>query len=194
MVTAEDLMRFHEPDPDESPWVIGPPSAEPVVIAAYDELWPTRFSELDRQIRGALGDIALEIEHVGSTSVPGLAAKDVIDIDLTVADPQDEPQYVPALENIGYTLVVRERSYQHRMLRLDRPRANLHVFGPDCPETIRHKMFRDWLRTHPDDRDLYAEAKRSAIPGGGNVMDYNARKQAAVREIYGRLFRSAGLA
>ena len=136
----------------------------------------------------------LEIEHVGSTAVEGLAAKDVIDIDLTVADPRDEAAYVPVLENLGYVHTVREPSFhQHRCLRLANPRANLHVFGPACPETIRHRMFRDWLRTHPDDRALYAEAKRAAIPGGGNTMDYNARKQKVVREIYDRLFRAADM-
>jgi GrpB-like predicted nucleotidyltransferase (UPF0157 family) len=54
-------------------------------------------------------------------------------------------------------------------------------------------MIRDWLRTHPDDRARYADAKRAAIPGGGHVMDYNARKQQVVREIYDRLFRAAGM-
>lgn len=194
MATAEEITKHHEPEPDEDPWVTGPPPVEPVVIVPYNDEWPERFHALDHSIRLALGDAAREVEHVGSTSVRGLAAKDVIDIDLTVADPSDETSYVPALEVIGYVLVVREPSWhQHRMLRLDQPRTNLHVFGPDCPETIRHKMFRDWLRAHPDDRDLYAEAKREAIPGGGTVMDYNARKQAVIREIYNRVFRSAGL-
>jgi GrpB-like predicted nucleotidyltransferase (UPF0157 family) len=67
------------------------------------------------------------------------------------------------------------------------------VFGPDCPEVIRHRMFREWLSTHADDRALYQQAKRTAAPGGGTVMDYNARKEAVVREIYDRLFRAAGL-
>jgi GrpB-like predicted nucleotidyltransferase (UPF0157 family) len=54
-------------------------------------------------------------------------------------------------------------------------------------------MFRDWLQANPDDRELYAQAKRAAVTGGGNVSDYNARKQAVIREIYDRLFRAAGL-
>jgi GrpB-like predicted nucleotidyltransferase (UPF0157 family) len=72
-------------------------------------------------------------------------------------------------------------------------RVNLHVFGPDCPEVIRQRMFRDWLRAHPEDRAHYEDAKRAAVPGGGNVMDYNARKQQVIREIYDRLFRAAGM-
>ena len=102
--------------------------------------------------------------------------------------------YVPLLAGIGYTLLAREPSWhEHRFLRLADPRVNLHVFGPDSPELIRHRMFRDWLRTHPEDRARYEEAKRAAIPGGGHVMDYNARKEATIREIYDRLFRAAGM-
>ncbi len=194
MATAEEITRHRDPDPDENPWVAGPPPEEPMVIVPPDPTWPERFDTLAQDIRSALGPTALEIEHVGSTSVPGLPAKDVIDIDVIVGDPTDEAAYVPALEGLGYELVIREPSWhQHRVLRLDRPRVNVHVFGPDCPEAIRHTMFRDWLRNHPDDRDLYAAAKRAAVPGGGNVMDYNARKQGTIREIYDRMFRAAGL-
>jgi GrpB-like predicted nucleotidyltransferase (UPF0157 family) len=71
--------------------------------------------------------------------------------------------------------------------------VNLHVFGRDCPEIIRHRMFRDWLRTNAEDRALYEGAKRAAIPGGGTVMDYNFRKQQVIRDIYDRIFRAAGM-
>jgi GrpB-like predicted nucleotidyltransferase (UPF0157 family) len=90
--------------------------------------------------------------------------------------------------------VIREPSWhEHRALSRSEPHANLHVFGPDCPETIRLRMFRDWLRSNPDDRQRYENAKRAAIPGGGHVMDYNARKQDTIRDIYDGLFRAAGL-
>ncbi|GAB3562626.1 GrpB family protein [Amycolatopsis endophytica] len=194
MPTNEEITRHHDPDPDENPWVHGPPAPETVVIVGYDPDWPHRYETVAAAIRGALGDAVLDLAHVGSTSVPGLAAKDVIDIDLTVADPRDEDTYLPPLERLGYDLTVREPSFhEHRCLRLERPRVNLHVFGPDCPETIRHRMFRDWLRTSPADRERYENAKRAAVPGGGRVMDYNARKQDVIREIYDRLFRAAGL-
>lgn len=194
MPSAEEITRHHDPNPDEDPWVLGPPAPETVTIVAYDPQWPWRFETLASRIRDALGEAALDVEHVGSTSVEGLAAKDVIDIDLTVADPRDEDAYIPALAGLGYVLTVREPSWhEHRCLRLTNPRANLHVFGPDCPETIRHRMFRDWLRTHPEDRQRYQDAKVSAIPGGGNVMAYNGRKQQVIREIYDRAFRAAGL-
>jgi GrpB-like predicted nucleotidyltransferase (UPF0157 family) len=173
---------------------VGPPAAEPVRLVPYDPRWPDRYRALAQDIRAALGDAVLDLEHVGSTSVEGLIAKDVIDIDLTVADPRDEDSYLPPLERLGYLLTVREPSFhQHRCLRFADPRANLHVFGPDCPEVIRHRMFRDWLRADPRDRARYADAKRAAVPGGGHVMDYNARKQDVVREIYDRLFRAAGM-
>jgi GrpB-like predicted nucleotidyltransferase (UPF0157 family) len=194
MPSFEEITRHRDPDPTEDPWVNGPPAPETITIAPYNPEWPHRYQALSAEIRTALGNVALSIEHVGSTSVERLAAKDVIDIDLTVADPRDEDGYIPALERLGYVLTVREPSFhQHRCLRLAEPRANLHVFGPDCPEVIRHRMFRDWLRAHPEDRTLYEEAKRAAVPGGGNVMDYNARKQQAIREIYDRLFRAAGM-
>jgi GrpB-like predicted nucleotidyltransferase (UPF0157 family) len=140
----------------------------------------------------------LGLEHVGSTAVPGLPAKPVIDIDLAVADADDEDAYVPDLAAAGFTLRIREPWwYGHRMLRADQPRANLHVFAPDSPEPVRHRIFRDWLRQDADDRDLYAstkaEAAKAANALGEHVMQYNARKQAVVREIYARAFAAAGL-
>ena len=193
MATPEEITRHHDSDPGDAYFIRRPP-AETVRIADPDPGWPERYATLAAGIRAALGERALDLEHVGSTSVPGLAAKDVIDIDLTVADPRDEPGYVPALESLGYELVIREPGWhEHRALRLADPRVNLHVFGPDCPEVIRHRMFRDWLSAHPEDRGLYEQAKRAAIPGGGTVMDYNRRKEAVIREIYDRLFRAAGL-
>jgi len=192
--TNEEITRHHDQNPDEDPWVLGPPKPARVEVVPYNDEWPARFEALAADIRTALGPAALDIEHVGSTSVPGLAAKDIIDIDLTVPDPADETRYVPRLEEAGYVLTIREPSFhQHRCLTFPEPRVNLHVFGPDCPETIRHRMFRDWLRAHPDDRDLYEQAKKQAIPGGGHVMDYNLRKQDVVREIYDRMFRAAGM-
>jgi GrpB-like predicted nucleotidyltransferase (UPF0157 family) len=194
MPSVAEIIRHHDPDPSENPWVHGPPAPELVEIVAYNPEWAARYRALSAEIAAVLGNIVLAIEHVGSTSVEGLAAKDVIDIDLTVADPRDENTYLPALEDLGYDLTVREPSFhEHRCLRLACPRVNLHVFGPDCAEVIRHCMFRDWLRTYPDDRTHYEAAKRAAIPGGGHVMDYNAREQDCIRELYDRIFRAAGM-
>jgi GrpB-like predicted nucleotidyltransferase (UPF0157 family) len=169
-----------------------------VRVVSPNVLWPVYYETVARAIIETLGDVALSVEHIGSTAVPGLPAKPVIDIDLTVADARDEDRYVPALERHGFELVVREPWwYEHRCLYLKAPRCTLHVFSPDCAEAERHRIFRDWLRSHPADRSLYADAKvaaaRATCATGGNVMDYNERKESVVREIYARAFRALGL-
>lgn len=194
MPTAQEIIKHHEPAADENPWVHGQPPPETIEVVAYDPRWPELFQELARAIEKELGPAALALDHIGSTAVPGLAAKPVIDIDLTVSDPADEAAYALPLARLGYDLIIREPSWhQHRCLRLEKPRVNLHVFGPDCPENIRHRLFRDWLRTHPEDRELYARAKLESIDGAGLVMEYNRRKQPVIRDIYARVFQAAGL-
>ena len=167
-------------------------------MAGPDPAWPRQFAELAGRIRAALGWRVLQLEHVGSTSVPGLTAKPVIDIDLAVADSDREQDYVPALQRAGFRLWVREPWwYGHRLLRADQPECNLHVFGIDSPELVRHRIFRDWLRGNSDERDRYAAAKLRAAAeanaAGEHGMQYNARKQQVIREIYHRAFVAAGL-
>ncbi|MDL2263047.1 GrpB family protein [Synergistaceae bacterium OttesenSCG-928-I11] len=194
MTDAKAIVRHHDAPPNENPWVHGNPPTENIEVIPYDSNWPAIFQRLEREIKAALGNTALSIEHVGSTAVPGLAAKPVIDIDLTVADTTDEASYAPQLEKLGYDLYIREPSWhQHRCFRLAEPRVNLHVFGPDCPEVIRHRMFREWLKSHPDDRELYEQTKLDAVRGASDVTEYNARKQPVIREIYERMFKAAGL-
>lgn len=169
-----------------------------VEVVDPDSAWPDWYDALAGRVRDALGWRALAIEHVGSTSVPGLPAKPVIDIDLTVADPEDESAYVPALEAAGFKLRVREPWwFGHRLLRSDQPVGHVHVFGFDSPELIKHRLFRDWLRGTPSDRDLYAETKLAAARAsnamGEDGMQYNARKEKVVREIYQRAFSAMGL-
>lgn len=185
------IMHFEDGDPEENPWITGKPTREDIQVEAYNPQWAETFSPCKAEIERVLSHTALHIEHVGSTAVPELAAKPVIDIDLIVADPEDEDSYIPVLEALGYQLRIRERSwYQHRMLRLEQPRVNLHVFGPSCPEHIRHILFRDWLRDHPADRQRYSQAKLLAKDGVTNATDYNARKKNVVRDIYQDIFRS----
>lgn len=198
MPTPEEITKHHEPTPGHNPWVNGPPKPAPIVVVEPDARWPQQFDLIAQQIRAALGDAALAIEHVGSTSVPGLHAKPTIDVDLTVADPADERAYVPALSSAGFTLVVREPDWhEHRLLTFAEPNSNVHVFGPDCPEVIRHRMFRKWLIDHPEDLDLYRRAKLAAAAEisarGGTVMDYNKHKEPVIRAIYDRMFRASGL-
>lgn len=163
-----------------------------------DPRWPGDFAVLAGRIRDALGEAVLDLQHVGSTSVPGLPAKPVIDMSLTVADSADEAAWLPRLEDAGFELTVREPWWQeHRCLVCDGPRANLHVFSLDAPEPIRLRLFRDWLREHPEDLALYRDAKQCAVAeanaAGEHVMQYNARKQPVIRAIYDRAFRAAGL-
>ena len=198
MATREEITTHHEPSTDYDPWIGGPPQPEPIAVVDYDERWPAEFERVARTLRAALGEAALAIEHVGSTSVRGLPAKPVLDIDLTVADPKDEAAYVPALSNAGFVLCIREPDWhEHRCFRSDDPRTNLHVFGPGCPEVIRHRMFRQWLLEHPEDRDLYRRAKLAAAAEisakAAVITGYNKRKEPMIREIYARMFRAHGL-
>jgi GrpB-like predicted nucleotidyltransferase (UPF0157 family) len=165
-----------------------PPGA--VHVVPYDEVWPTRAATLIASIRNALGDRVLGLEHVGSTSVPGLAAKPVLDLVLTVADAADEAVYVPLLEPLGLVLHIREPEWdEHRMLTRPDRSVNLHVFGPGSTEPRRLVAFRDWLRAHGDDRDAYGALKTSlAEQGFGRVMDYNNHKAELVYDIYERIF------
>jgi GrpB-like predicted nucleotidyltransferase (UPF0157 family) len=186
------------PPPGADPWVPGAVPATGIEVTGPDPAWPGQYEDFARRIRKALGWRVLQLDHVGSTSVPGLAAKPVIDIDLTVADPDREQDYVPALAVTGFRLVIREPWwYGHRVLRADEPSCNLHVFGFDSPEPVKHRIFRDWLRGNPEERDRYAAVKHRAASdanaGGEHVMQYNARKQQVIREIYRRAFSATGL-
>ena len=169
---------------------VGPPRPlyQPIVIAEYDAEWPRWFEQAAERIRAALGDKVLQLDHVGSTSVPGLPAKPLIDINLVVADTTDEDAYVPPLEAIGYELRTREPDwYQHRMLRGYDPPVNLHVFPRGCEEIERMRRFRDHLRTSEADRELYARTKRElAAKEWKYVQDYADAKSEVVQDILTR--------
>ncbi|HLY32613.1 MAG TPA: GrpB family protein [Ktedonobacterales bacterium] len=169
---------------------IGPvvPHNGPIYLAEYDPEWPRLFEREAERIRAALGDQVLMLEHVGSTSVPGLAAKPLIDILLVVPDSSDEASYVPPLEAAGYVLRIREPDwYQHRLLKGPDTDVNVHVFSQGCPEIGRMLRFRDWLRTHPDDRQLYEHAKRElARQNWKYVQNYADAKSEVVEEIVAR--------
>jgi GrpB-like predicted nucleotidyltransferase (UPF0157 family) len=159
-----------------------------IEIADYDPDWPAQFERAAARIREALGADTLSLEHVGSTSVPGLPAKPVIDINLTVLDSAGEETYAPRLESAGYKLIVREPDwYEHRMFQGHDPRTNLHVFSQFCAEVARMRMFRDWLRRSPEDLVLYAETKRRlAAMNWDNIQNYADAKQNVVGEIMAR--------
>lgn len=167
-----------------------------IPLAEPDPTWPEQYAAEEAKIRAALGARILLLEHVGSTSVPHLPAKPVIDILLEVADTTDEAAYVPALEAAGYQLRIREPDwYEHRVLRGTNPEVNLHVFNPGSAEVPRMLLMRDWLRSHPDDRDLYARTKRAlAARTWKYVQHYADAKSDVVEAILARASAAANTA
>jgi GrpB-like predicted nucleotidyltransferase (UPF0157 family) len=163
-----------------------------ISLAPYDPAWPMLFDRLAQQIRAALGGAVLLLEHAGSTSVPGLSAKPIIDMVLAVADSSDEAAYVKPLEEQGYTLRIREPDwYEHRLLKPPEIAGNLHVFSAGCEEIELLLLFRDWLRSHADDRALYEATKRDlAARTWKYTQNYADAKSAVVREIVARARRS----
>ncbi|MDN5908402.1 MAG: GrpB family protein [Brevibacterium sp.] len=199
-----EIITFDDGDGPDT-WIRSDLPRAVIALVDHDPAWTEQYSRLAEQILSVLGPMALGIEHVGSTSVPGLAAKPIIDIALVVTDPREESEYRPPLHSIGFELVIREPAwYQHRMFKHMEadgrtplaPMCNLHVFGPRCPEVARMRLFRDRLRSNPDDRSRYQNAKRNSVAEanaiGETVMEYNARKQGVIRDIYRNIFRAEG--
>jgi GrpB-like predicted nucleotidyltransferase (UPF0157 family) len=160
-----------------------------VVLVDYDESWPDRYEQVAAKIRRALGEHAVLLAHVGSTSVPGLSAKPVIDVLLVVADSADEGAYRPALEGAGFDFVLGEPDwFEHRLFRPADSSVNLHVFGVDASEVDAMLVFRDRLRSHPDERARYEQAKRDlAAQPWDSVQDYADAKTDVVRGILARV-------
>jgi len=170
-------------------WIDGAPRHDaPITLAEYDSRWPALYAREEARIRSVLGDRVVEIHHTGSTSVPGLAAKPVIDITLVVPDSADEPAYVPDMEAAGYRLTIREPEwFEHRLFKGPDTNVNLHVFSPGCQEIERMVGFRDWLRTHPEDRELYLRTKRELSTGTwAYVQNYADAKTEVVEAIAAR--------
>ena len=164
------------------------PANSTIHLAPYGPAWPSLFLRLKQQIREALGDKIRLLEHVGSTSVPGLSAKPVIDMLLAVADSSDESSYVRPLEKKGYTLRIREEDwYEHRLLNPPDVPGNIHVFSDGCEEIEQMLLFRDWLRQHAEDRLLYEETKRElAARTWRYTQNYADAKSEVVQEILTR--------
>jgi len=175
---AEDYLRAH---------TVGElkPLSNPISIVDYDPEWPHQFECEANRIRSALGERAWCIEHVGSTSVPGLPAKPVIDIVLIVTDSSREAEYAEALDKAGYQLRIREPGwYEHRMFQGPEKNVNLHVFSAGCPEIDRMLAFRNWLRNSESDRESYARSKRElAQQEWKYTQNYADAKTAVIEEI-----------
>lgn len=195
------------PEPE---YLVQTEGAPQIFLSEPDEAWVTQYAAEERRICEALGPLPCAVHHAGSTAVPGLPAKPVIDILLTVPDTSDEAAYVQPLEAAGYTFYLREPHWhQHRLFKSGtphlpydeprtRPRVNLHVFPDGCDEVHRMLVFRDWLTENEDDRILYAKTKRRlAADSWERVQDYADAKTDVVngilrRALQGRVQPSKG--
>lgn len=162
------------------------------MLVDYDPQWPELFRREATRVLSLLGRQALQLEHTGSTSVPGLAAKPIIDILLVVADSADEQTYLPLLETAGYRLSLREPDwFEHRLLNGPGSDINLHVLSAGCPEIARILLFRDWLRRNATDRDRYSRAKLALAQKEWSSLDeYADAKSAIVKEILERAMQA----
>jgi GrpB-like predicted nucleotidyltransferase (UPF0157 family) len=188
----------------EPEYLIPREPAHTVVLSEPDPGWADSYAVEEIRIRAAVGQALVELHHAGSTSVPGLAAKPIIDIVLLVRDSTDEESYAPALQAAGYRFQLRERHWhEHRLFKSglphfaspereddvdrDRQKVNLHVFTAGSSEAHRMLVFRDWLRTHPADRELYEQTKRTLASRRWQVVqDYADAKSTVVGEIMQR--------
>jgi GrpB-like predicted nucleotidyltransferase (UPF0157 family) len=160
--------------------LIGGRERREIVIADYDPAWPARFEVERVRIAAALGDRALRIEHVGSTSVPGLAAKPIVDILVGVASLDGVD-----LEPTGYLLRVREAG--HLMFRTPELDVHVHVWASGSPNIAADLAFRDRLRGSAEDRAAYEALKRElATRDWPDMNHYAEAKGPLIREIAGR--------
>ena len=179
-------MPISERDPDPLDEVlIGGRESVSIVVADYDEKWPDRYGLVRERVRTALGPAALRVEHIGSTAIPGLAAKPIIDVLVTVRNVEDEAAFVPLLEREGFVLRVREPG--HRMVRTPARDVHVHLYEPDHEAVSAYLDLRDWLRVDADDRALYERTKRRlATRTWTDMNEYADAKTDVILAILGR--------
>jgi GrpB-like predicted nucleotidyltransferase (UPF0157 family) len=163
--------------------VIGDLGPVRVELCEHDPAWSQRFLSHAHRIHGALGGAVQRVEHIGSTAVPALFAKPIIDILLVVDDAADEASYLPELEDVGYELRVREADFdEHRMLRTPARDVHIHVFPPWSAEIDRYLILRDHLRACPQARTAYEARKRELSNREWPTMNHYATAKGAVIE------------
>jgi GrpB-like predicted nucleotidyltransferase (UPF0157 family) len=152
----------------------------PIEVVPYDPAWPARFERVRAMLAPALGEVAVAIEHVGSTSVPGLAAKPIIDIDVVVASSDDVPEAIARLGTLGYRhlgdLGIAGREAFRRPDGL--PSHNLYVCPAGIESLRNHLTVRDHLRSHPESREAYGALKLRLATEVDSIDDYVERKSA----------------
>jgi GrpB-like predicted nucleotidyltransferase (UPF0157 family) len=158
-------------------------------VVAYDAAWLSQFEQIQLMLRDALDRQALSVDHVGSTSIPGLAAKPIIDVDLVVADSSDEVTYLPNLEAAGFRLIAREPGWEeHRCVTFGESNANVHVFTSGAIERVRHLVFRERPVSHHEDREAYGALKLGLAGRGFGHGDYNGSKAGFLYDLYEKAF------
>lgn len=160
-----------------------------VIVTPYDPQWPANFEAIRRELAEALGSLALRIEHVGSTSVPGLSAKPIIDLDVVISDDSVFPEVKESLARIGYLhegdLGIAQREAFCYQGKEHLQKHHLYVCPANSRELRRHIVFRDYLRTHPDAVKRYSEAKEMAARLYPDDIDgYIRSKSPCIEEIY----------
>lgn len=161
-----------------------------VPLVRYDPAWPERYERERRRLATVLGPVAVAIEHIGSTAVPGLIAKAIIDICVLVPDVEEELAYDAPLMAAGYALRVKEAG--HRMYRTGALDVQIHIYSFGSPEIEAYLLFRDRLRADPQDRDLYARTKEELSGRAWDDMNYYAQaKGPVIQEILARARASA---
>ena len=173
--------------------LIGGSEKREITIADYNKDWPLKYQKHAKIIADALGGTALRIEHIGSTSVPDLAAKPIIDMLVVVPDSAEESAYLLPLQSAEYILRVREPDWnEHRMFRTFERDVHLHIYSAGCQEIERNLTFRDRLRGNVADRNRYENTKRALAPNDWSDMNAYAKAKTEVIEMIIAAARAAG--
>lgn len=172
-----------------APELVGGVEKRTLVLADPDPRWAAEYAVHEQRIRGALGDVAVQVEHIGSTAVPGLAAKPIVDVLVTVDDVTAEEDYLDPLLDAGYELRVREPG--HRLVRTPARDVHVHVLAVGDPAADDYLLLRDRLRAHAGDRDLYERTKRALLEREWADMNAYAEAKTEVVEAIKARARAA---
>ena len=165
--------------------IVGGPEKLEVGLDDYDARWTQDYRHHRRRILDALAAVDVDVEHIGSTAVPGLAAKPIVDIVVAVPDITAEEEYLDKLLAAGYELRVREPG--HRLVRTPTRDVHVHVYERGDAAVHEYLLLRDHLRTHAGDRALYEGVKRALISQQWDDMnDYADAKNDVILAIKAR--------
>lgn len=163
-----------------------------VTVVPYDPKWREEYEKIKSYFESALGNSIIAIEHVGSTSVEGLAAKPIIDIDVVIENYSKFEEVKSLLENLGYThegdLGIKGREAFKYTEKKEFMAHHLYVCPKDSKELKRHIAFRDYLRTHEEEREKYGEVKLEAAKSYPTDIDgYIETKSPCIDDIYKKI-------